>query len=104
MSLLPLLQQNIFTIRSVFSAAHAIKNKVSVTEAYVIVLLFERPLTRRELFDTIKRDRSTTQHVLKELKDKHLVTETPEQTFSLTHIGVKIYSEIIAAIVDSCKK
>lgn len=104
MSLLSLLNQNIFTLSAVFSAAHAIKNKVSVTEAYIIILLFERPLPRRELFDSVKRDRSTTQHVIKELKEKHLIAESDQHILSLTQAGVSVYTEIITTIVNTSKK
>ena len=102
--MLSLLSQNIFTIRSVFAAAHAIKNKLSITEAYIIVLLFEHPISRKALFNSVKRDRSTIQHTLSELKQKKLIAETADGTLALTHAGVSIYAEIINIIVDSSRK
>ena len=101
---LTLLQQNVFTLRTVFYAAHSIKNHCSVSEAYIIILLFESPKNMPQIMRVTDRSRSTVSHILNSLQDRKLITRTAENNYSLTQQGLELYTKIINAITAaSCR-
>lgn len=101
---LTLLQQNVFTLRTVFYAAHSIKNHCSVSEAYIIVLLFESPKNMQQILRATDRSRSTVSHILKNLSDRKLITLKANTEYALTQQGLALYQKIIEAITAaSCR-
>lgn len=98
---LTLLHQNVFTLRSVFYAAHSIKNHCSVSEAYIIVLLFEKPRNMHQILRETDRSRSTISHILKNLTDNKYITISPEGEYSLTKNGLAIYEKIISCVTSA---
>lgn len=95
---LSLLSQNVFTLRTVFYAAHSIKNHCSVSEAYIIVLLFEKPLNMCQILRATDRSRTTISHILKSLQDRRLIILSSEGDYSLTDSGLTLYNKIIQSV------
>ena len=97
--ILSTLSQNVFLMRNVFRAAHALKNKMSPADAYIIILLFEKPLTKKEICELIDRDITTIYHSIRDLTDKGYIAINPDKTCSLTPKGLDLYQQILHLIV-----
>lgn len=98
--IIDILSQNIFLMRNVFRAAHTIKHKISNTEAYIIILLFEKPSTRTKLTQIIKRDQTTVYRNVRGLWLKGYITMDSADICSLTPKGIALYQEILNLIVQ----
>lgn len=83
------------SVKNVTKAVTAMQQLVCPAEQTVICALFEKPLTRKEIYDVIIRDRSTKTHVLSRLVDKKFVSEQPDGTFHLTPAGRAIYVQLL---------
>lgn len=95
-SLLKMLTSNELTIRAALYTAHTIKNELSIAEAYIISLLFERPCTREELRARINRDRTSQTRILREMKEKDLICTDNANLYHLTSKGLRTYKRIVA--------
>lgn len=95
------LTDNIFTLRTVFYAAHSIKNHCSVSEAYIIILLFESPLNMHQILRATDRSRTTISHILRNLQDRQLITLNADGDYTLTTQGVDLYTKIIETITNA---
>lgn len=93
-----LLAQNIFTLRTVFYAAHSIKNLCSISEAYIIILLFEQPLNMHQILRATDRNRTTISHILKNLSDRKLIHLSADSYYSLTQSGLDLYQKIVDCV------
>lgn len=92
------LAENIFTLRTTFFAAHSIKNTCSISEAYIIILLFEQPLNMHQILRATDRSRTTISHILKNLTDRKLITLSADGYYSLTQSGLALYQKIVDAV------
>ena len=94
-----ILSQNIFLMRNVFRAAHSIKSKISNSGAYILILLFEKPLSKNEIVKTVERDYSTVYHAIRRLADDGDITISPQDVCSLTQKGLDLYHQILKIII-----
>lgn len=94
-SLLHKLTSIVASIKNVTKAVTAMQQLVCPAEQTVICALFEKPLTRKEIYSVIIRDRSTKTHVLSRLIEKQFVCEQPDGTFHLTPAGRDIYVQLL---------
>lgn len=103
-SLLNHIKEATFTLRTTFFAAHSIKNYCSVSEAYIIIILFESPMNMHQILRATDRSRSTISHILKSLTERKFISLSPEGDYALTPDGLAIYTKIIEAVYHaSCR-
>ena len=98
--LLNFFRQKSLALNNVVRATHVMSQLLSITEIYIICLLFERPRKKSELYELLCRDLSTKAHAMRRLRQKELVEETSiSRTDTLVKLSTKgsaIYAQLIS--------
>lgn len=93
-------KQKSIALNSVIRATHVMSQLLSITEIYIICLLFERPRKRSELYELLCRDLSTKAHAMRRLRQKELIVEEyisrSDSLIKLSEKGSTIYAQLIS--------
>lgn len=93
-------KQKSIALNNVVRATHVMSQLLSITELYIICLLFESPRKKSELYDLLCRDLSTKAHAMRRLRQKELIDEEPisraDTLVKLSEKGGAIYAQLIS--------
>lgn len=93
-------RQKSLALNNVVRATHVMSQLLSITEIYIVCLLFESPRKKSELYELLCRDLSTKAHAMRRLRQKELVIESTisrnDTLVKLSPKGSAIYAQLIS--------